>query len=136
MLMYLLLDLLINFVCFSFFLQLEEIKTKERNIGQLKKDLQILQNSKTLSRNATTLNTTTTTTTTTNQTTNKTTISNAKMQNTKKPKISISNTNAVHNKQNEESSKETTKNKNLNKKSDNTNEVSNRENILNYFFYI
>lgn len=29
---------------FFFFLQLEEIKTKERNIGQLKKDLQTLQN--------------------------------------------------------------------------------------------
>ncbi|XP_065354840.1 putative uncharacterized protein DDB_G0267840 isoform X2 [Calliphora vicina] len=107
---------------------LEEIKTKERNIGQLKKDLQILQNSKTTSRNATTNNT---------NLTNKTTNSNAKInQNNKKPKSSL--TNAANNKQNEESSKDkessketttaTTKNKDLIKKAENS-EISKLKNI-------
>lgn len=34
----------LKLICCVCFLQLEEIKTKERNIGQLKKDLQTLQN--------------------------------------------------------------------------------------------
>ncbi|KNC28137.1 hypothetical protein FF38_04354 [Lucilia cuprina] len=106
---------------------LEEIKTKERNIGQLKKDLQILQNSKTTSRNATTNNT--------NLTNNKTTNSNLKLnQNNKKPKSSI--TNAAQ-KQNEDSSKDkessketttTTKNKDSTKKAEYS-EISKLKNI-------
>ncbi|KAL9873185.1 PFTAIRE-interacting factor 1A isoform 2-T5 [Glossina fuscipes fuscipes] len=57
---------------------LEEIKTKERNIGQLKKDLLLLQNSKAtsndLKRNATSSNATITTNNVTSKTTTTTTI--------------------------------------------------------------
>ncbi|XP_073817620.1 PFTAIRE-interacting factor 1A isoform X2 [Musca autumnalis] len=65
---------------------LEEIKTKERNIGQLKKDLQTLQNSKSFtSRNATTNKS--------NTSTNKTTT----LSLDKKPKINTNNNNNHNN---------------------------------------
>lgn len=79
--------LIYNFLFLSSFIvytQLEEIKTKERNIGQLKKDLQTLQNSKNTSRNATTTNNLNI-----NTTTNKTTTLNLN----KKPKNSNNNSN-------------------------------------------
>uniref|UniRef100_A0A1B0FPX7 Uncharacterized protein n=1 Tax=Glossina morsitans morsitans TaxID=37546 RepID=A0A1B0FPX7_GLOMM len=63
---------------------LEEIKTKERNIGQLKKDLLLLQNSKAtsndLKRNATSSNATIPTNNVTSKTTTTTTI-NPQLQN-------------------------------------------------------
>ncbi|XP_059219626.1 ras guanine nucleotide exchange factor R isoform X2 [Stomoxys calcitrans] len=77
---------------------LEEIKTKERNIGQLKKDLQTLQNSKNTSRNATTTNQ--------NNSTNKTTTLNLN----KKPKNSNNNSNNNNNNVNNNNKNTTTDN--------------------------
>lgn len=108
---------------------LEEIKTKERNIGQLKKDLQILQNSTKTSRNATTTNTN-------NNLTNKTTTLNlnTKNQTNKKPK-NVNTTNKLQQLQTEEtsklkeSSKELTNHKDLPKIAENSNEISKLKNI-------
>ncbi|XP_058974030.1 uncharacterized protein LOC101901274 isoform X2 [Musca domestica] len=82
---------------------LEEIKTKERNIGQLKKDLQTLQNSKSFtSRNATTNKT--------NTSTNKTTTLNLD----KKPKISTNNNGNNNHNNNVNNNNATTSNNNNN----------------------
>ncbi|XP_061399545.1 repetitive organellar protein [Musca vetustissima] len=82
---------------------LEEIKTKERNIGQLKKDLQTLQNSKSFtSRNATTNKS--------NISTNKTTTLNLD----KKPKISTNNCNSNNNNNNNSNNATTSSSSNNN----------------------